>query len=192
MSEQHSTPEEQKAFQDAIAAATGQRTAADNAATAASLDQALADVRQLKATALADPTHDYHRAPASFWQSLEQPVIAARVRHGLAPEPQPKTPHQLASELTQRSFPMPDQIHPNMQAALDARLEPLAGDRVAREEATAALKRELTLTGYNALVQDAKLYKNALTDAEKADRITLQTYASQGRRNQYKRTGKAG
>jgi len=94
--------------------------------------------------------------------------------------------------MTERSFPMPDQIHPNMQEALNARLEPLAGDRAAREAATAAVKTELGAAGYNALVQDAKLYKHNLTDAEKADRITLQMYASQGRRNQYKRTGKAG
>jgi hypothetical protein len=79
-----------------------------------------------------------------------------------------------------------------MQAALDARLEPLAGDRNAREEATKALKAEMGAAGYNALVRDAQLYKNALTDAEKADRVTLQMYAAQGRRNQYKRTGKAG
>jgi hypothetical protein len=106
-----------------------------------------------------------------------------------APEPQPKTPAQLAAEMTERSFPMPDQIHPNMQAALDARLEPLAGDRVAREEATGALKTELGAAGYNALVRDAQLYKHNLTDAERADRITLQMYASQGRRHQYKRAG---
>jgi hypothetical protein len=182
MSEQHSTPEEQKAFLDAINAATGQRAAEQNAATAASLDQALAATRQRKADALADPSHPFHRAPASFWEQQEQAVIAVRVRHGLAPEPQPKTPQQMAAELTERSFPMPDQIHPNMQEALNARVEPFAGDRVLREEATAALKRELTTPGYEALVKDAQLYKT-LTDAEKADRITLQTYAAQGRRN---------
>jgi hypothetical protein len=75
---------------------------------------------------------------------------------------------------------------------VDSRLKSLSGDRVAREEATAALKRELTLIGYNALLRDAQLYKQTLTDAEKADRICLQVYASQGRRNQYKRTGKVG
>jgi hypothetical protein len=191
MSEQHSTPEERSQFEAAIAAATGQRTAEQNAATAASLDQALADVRQLKATALDDKSHPYHSAPASFWAKMEEPVIAARVRHGLAPEPQPKTPQQMAAEMTQRSFPMDDQLHPNMQSMLDARLEPLAGDRVAREEATKQLKTELGAVAYNALVQDATLYK-PLTDAEKADRLVLQTYASQGRRNQYKRTGKVG
>jgi hypothetical protein len=182
MSEQHSTPEERNAFQDAINEATGQRAAANNAATAASLDQALADVRQLKATALGDKTHPYHSAPASFWAKMEEPVIAARVRHGLAPEPQAKTPQTMVAELTARSFPLDDQLHPNMQEALDARVAPFAGDRVLREEATAALKRELTTPGYEALVKDAGLYKT-LTDAEKADRITLQTYAAQGRRN---------
>jgi hypothetical protein len=174
-------------FEDAVAAATSERTAANTAATAASLDQALADVRQLKATAIEEKDHPYHNAPASFWAKMEEPVIAARVRHGLAPEFPQKTPQMMAAELTERSFPMPDQLHPNMQEALDARVEPLAGDKVLREEATAALKRELTIPGYEALVKDAQLYKHALTDAEKADRMVLQVYASQGRRNQYKR-----
>jgi hypothetical protein len=174
-------------FADAVAAATSERTAANSAATAASLDQALADVRQLKQTALADKTHPYHAAGDAFWARMEEPVIANRIRHGLAPELQPKTPQQMAAELTERSFPMPDQLHENMQAALDARTEPLAGDKILREEATAALKRELTIPGYEALVKDAQLYKHALTDAEKADRMVLQVYASQGRRNQYKR-----
>jgi hypothetical protein len=97
-------------------------------------------------------------------------------------KPQPKTPQQVAAEQHAASFSLPDQIHPNMQELLNTRLEPLAGDRVAREEATKALKAEMGAAGYNALVQDAGLYKT-LTDAEKADRITLQTYASQGRRN---------
>src|SRR5260370_40723112 len=99
-----STAEERNQFQAAINEAMGERSAEQNAATAASLDQALADVRQLKATALADPTHEYHRAPASFWQRMEEPVIAARVRHGLAPEPQPKTPKQMAAALSHRAF----------------------------------------------------------------------------------------
>jgi hypothetical protein len=174
-------------FETAVNEATAQRTAANTAATAASLDEALANIRQIKQTALADKTHPYHNNSASDWAKLEEPVIAARVRHGLAPELQPKTPQTMADELTARSFPMPDQLHPNMQEALDARTEPLAGDKVLREEATAALKRELTIPGYEALVKDAQLYKHALTDAEKADRMVLQVYASQGRRNQYKR-----
>ena len=176
-------------FETAVNEATAQRTTANTAATAASLDQALADVRQLKATALADKTHPYHAAGDAFWARMEEPVIANRIRHGLAPELQPKTPQQMAAELTERSFPMPDQLHENMQAALDQRIEPLAGDKVLREEATAALKRELTIPGYEALVKDAQLYKHALTDAEKADRMVLQVYASQGRRNQYKHGG---
>jgi hypothetical protein len=182
MSEQRSTPEERSQFEAALNDAVGQRSAEQNAATTASLDQALADVRQLKATALGDKTHPYHSAPASFWAKMEEPVIAARVRHGLAPEPQAKTPQTMAAEATARSFPLDDQLHPNLQAALDARVAPFAGDRVLREEATSALKRELTPAGYEALVKDAGLYKT-LTDAEKADRIVLQTYAAQGRRN---------
>jgi len=66
MSEQHSTPEERSQFEAALNDAVGQRSAEQNAATAASLDQALADTRQRKADALADPSHPFHRAPASF------------------------------------------------------------------------------------------------------------------------------
>jgi hypothetical protein len=78
---------------------------------------------------------------------------------------------------------MPDTLHPNMQAALDSRLEPLTNDKVLRDEATANLKRELGAAGYSALLADAATYKQTLTDAEKADRVTLQLYASQGQRN---------
>jgi hypothetical protein len=169
-------------FQDALNEATATTAAKQSAATAASLDQSLADIRQQKIDALRDPSHPFHRAPMSYWQTQEATVMAFRVRAWLAPDVAPPSPQALAAEQHAASFPLPDQLHENMQAALGARVEPFAGDSALREEATAALKRELTPAGYEALVKDAGLYKT-LTDAEKADRITLQAYAAQGRRN---------
>jgi hypothetical protein len=143
------------------------------------MDQALADVRQQRVDAQRDKDHPFHSAPESYWQKQEATVMAFRVRAGLAPKLPVKAPQQLAAEQHAASFFLPDELHPNMVEALNARLEPLAGDRVAREEATKQLKTELGAVAYNALVQDAQLYKQTLTDAEKADRVVLQTYASQ-------------
>ena len=182
--------EEQNAFQTALNEATGVRTAADNAAMAASMDQQMVEFERMAADATHNKENPYFGHPDLIERTRTQ-LSAIRIRAGLAPAIAPKTPQQMAAEMHAASFSLPDTLHPNWVAAIDARLEPLANDKVLRDETTAALKQELGTAGYAALVKDAATYKT-LTDAEKADRLTLQMYASQGQRNQYKRTGKVG
>jgi hypothetical protein len=155
----------------------------------ASLDQALVDTRQRKADALADPSHPFHRAPASFWEKQEQAVIGVRVRAGLSPDVAPLSPQQMADEQTAKAFPMPDTIDPNLQEMLDQLVAPLVDDRIAREEATKALKTELGAAEYDRLVKAAAVYKPNLSDAEKTNKRVLNMYEVMGRRNTAKRNG---
>jgi hypothetical protein len=186
-----STPEQQKAFQAAIDQATGVRTAADNAAMAASMDQALADFRQQKMDALRDPSHPFHAAPARFWDDPERKMQAVRIRAGLAPDVAPKSPQQLAQEQHAAAFSMPNQINPNMGELFDNALATLKADPDRREAQAAELRKTLGPVAYSELLVSAELVlgRGKVTEELKACGPALRALHAQAKYNQAKRTG---
>jgi hypothetical protein len=173
------TTEPTNPFETALAAATGDRTAADAAASNQHMDD------QLRAFEARVAAGDYAAAPHLI-ETTRQKLQAIRVAAGLAPTPAVKTVAELAAEHRAASFPLDDTLHPNMVELLNTARAGLEGDKLALAEATQALKAELGPQAYAKLLADAGTYKT-LSDAEKAHLPTLRAFASIGRRNQVKR-----
>jgi hypothetical protein len=178
-------------FQAALDQATGARTAADNAAMAASMDQALADFRQQKTDALRDKSHPYHSAPDSFWDDTLRKMQAVRIRAGLAPDVAPKTPQQVAQEQHFASFALPDQINPNMGELFDNALADLAKNPDKRDAQAADLRKTLGPVAYSELLVSAELVlgRGKVTEELKACGPALRALHAQARYNQAKRSG---
>jgi hypothetical protein len=177
-------------FQAALDQATGARTAADNAAMAASMDQALADFRQQKLDAARDKDHPFHAAPAAFWDDTLRKMQAVRIRAGLAPDVAPKTPLQVAQEQHAASFSLPAQVNPNLGEMFDAALADLARNPDKRDTQAAELRKTLGPVAYSEMLVAAQAITGKKPTPElEACGPALKALLAQHRYNQARRTG---
>jgi hypothetical protein len=175
-----------KKFQDALNQATGERTAAKQAASNASLDQMTADFERTAA----DPTSIYAGKPDLIERTRTQ-LAALRMRAGLAPTVAPKTPQQIAAQQHEQSFSMPAEINSNLAELIDGQLAHLKANPDLRDSQEKALKEKLGPADYAALLSDAQLYLGSakMTPEVKASEHALRTAAAQAKYNAARRAG---
>lgn len=150
------TTDERNQFQAALDQATGARTAADQAAMAASMDQHFADFERMAADATHNKENPYFGRPDLIARTRTE-ISAIRLRAGLAPTVAPVTPQQMAAEQHQASFSLPEQINPGLGEVMDAALADLAKNPDRRDAQAAELRKSLGPAAYSELLVSAEL-----------------------------------
>jgi hypothetical protein len=165
-------------FQAAIDAATGERTAEQQAASANFMQEQLASFEARVAAG------DYAGRP-DLIESTRTRLQAIVKDAGIPLAPPPKTVEQLAAEHRVASFPLGDIVNENLASMLEAGLDALVSQGAAEvQAATARLKEELGAVKHAEMVANAKQYLGPkFKDAVAGYLPALRVAASQAQRN---------